>query len=152
MPNPADEPQNPAGSSSGSAVGVAAGFAPVSLGTETEGSLIVPAGRAALYTLKPTISIISQKGVVPITSLFDSVGPMTKGVEDLATLMDILVEPHLTKVPSGGYRSAVTGSWKGLKIGTLDPEVWNFPASARKSEPAAEKQMVRLIQKHLPLC
>ena len=85
-------PQNPAGSSSGSAVGVTAGYAPISIGTETEGSLIVPASRAALYTIKPTIPIVSQEGIIPITGFCDSAGPMTKSVEDLANLMDVLVD------------------------------------------------------------
>jgi amidase len=124
---------------------VSAGFAPFSIGTETQGSLIMPAGRAALFTLKPTIGIISTAGVVPITNLSDALGPMTKSAADLATLMDILVDPHKTTIPDGGYISKVTGSWQGLRIGTLDPEKWNWPPSRRKVlDKAGEEQLVRL--------
>ncbi|KAM0801933.1 amidase signature domain-containing protein [Usnea florida] len=132
---------NPAGSSSGSAVGVTAGYAPISIGTETEGSLIIPASRAALYTIKPTIPIISQEGIVPISGFCDSAGPMTKSVEDLANLMDVLVDRSQTRVPKDGYISAVTATWDGLKIGTLDPEAWTFWEVARKPAPGAEAQM-----------
>lgn len=69
---------------------------------------------------------------------------MTKSVEDLANLMDVLVDSSRTKVPAGGYISAVTATWAGLKIGTLDPEVWTFWEVARKPEPTAEKQMVSM--------
>ena len=134
--------QNPMGSSSGSAVGVSAGYAPISIGTETDGSLVLPANRAALYTLKPTIPIISREGIVPISSFCDSAGPMTKSVEDLAVLMDVLVDRSKTSVPAGGYISAVTAKWEGLKIGTLDPGVWTMSEVVRQREPGAEEQMV----------
>lgn len=131
------------GSSSGPAVGVSAGYAPLSIGTETDGSLVLPANRAALYTLKPTIPIISREGIIPISSFCDSAGPMTKSVADLAVLMDVLVDPSKTSVPAGGYISAVTATWEGLKIGTLDPEIWTFSEVVRKREPSADEQMVR---------
>lgn len=94
--------------------------------------------------MKPTVTIVSQEGIIPITRLFDSAGPMAKSVEDLANLMDILVDPSKTKIPAGGYLSAVTAAWDGLRIGALDSEIWTYPESLRKSEPAAEIQMVNL--------
>ena len=63
---------------------------------------------------------------------------MTKSVGDLANLMDVLVDPLKTDVPAGGYMSAVTATRDGIKIGTLDPEVWTFPEVSRKPEPGAE--------------
>ena len=104
--------------------------------------MIIPAGRAALYTIKPTIPIIPQQGLVPISSLCDSAGPMAKSVEDLANLMDVLVDQSKTFIPPGGYISAVTAVWEGLKIGALDPEIWTYPEFRRKQEPPAETQMV----------
>ncbi|RFU74341.1 amidase family [Trichoderma arundinaceum] len=121
---------NPGGSSSGSAIAVAAGFAPISIGTETFGSLMLPAGRAALYSIKPGRSHISLTGIVPISSFSDQPGPMTKTTKDLAMLMDIITDPE--NIPSGGYASRVTGSWEGLRIGTVDPEKWKYPPQARK--------------------
>lgn len=70
---------------------------------------------------------------------------MTKSVEDLANLMDVLVDPSKTHIPAGGYISAVTATWEGLRIGTLDPEVWTFWEVARKPAPGAETQMVSFV-------
>lgn len=67
---------------------------------------------------------------------------MTKSVEDLADLMDVLIDPSKTSIPAGGYISAATASWEGLKIGTLDPEVWTCSEILRQMEPDAEEQMV----------
>ncbi|KAL7936507.1 amidase signature domain-containing protein [Trichoderma chlorosporum] len=131
---------NPGGSSSGSAIAVAAGFAPISIGTETFGSLMLPAGRAALYSLKPGRSLISTVGIVPISNFSDQPGPMTKNTKDLAVLMDIITDP--SNVLSGGYASRVTGSWEGLKIGTLDPEKWKYSPEVRKVlDEGMEQQM-----------
>ena len=134
--------QNPGGSSSGPAAGVAAGYAPVSIGSETNGSLVLPANRAALYTLKPTIGAVSTTGIIPICRFCDTAGPMTKNVRDLANIMDIIVDRTSAAVPDGGYISAVTGAWKGLRVGTVDPEVWKFSDEARKPSGDAEEQMV----------
>lgn len=103
---------------------------------------MLPANRAALYNLKPTIPIISREEIIPISAFCDSAGPMTKSVEDLANLTDVLVDPSKTSVPAGGYISAVTAPWEGLKIGALDPEVWTCSEISRKPEPDAEEQMV----------
>ncbi|PNP59590.1 hypothetical protein THARTR1_00763 [Trichoderma harzianum] len=131
---------NPGGSSSGSAIAVAAGFAPVSIGTETFGSLMLPAGRAALYSLRPGRALVSTTGIVPISNFSDQPGPMTKNTKDLALLMDIITDPD--HVPSGGYASRVTGSWEGLKIGTLDPEKWTYSPDIRKVlDEGMEKQL-----------
>ncbi|KAM0449991.1 hypothetical protein ACHAO4_006870 [Trichoderma viride] len=136
---------NPGGSSSGSAIAVAAGFAPVSIGTETFGSLMLPAGRAALYSLKPGRSLISLTGIVPISSFSDQPGPMTKTTKDLAMLMDIITDPD--NIPPGGYASRVTGSWDGLKIGTVDPEIWKYTPDVRKIlDEGMEKQLIDQVR------
>ncbi|KAK1246513.1 hypothetical protein MKX08_000315 [Trichoderma sp. CBMAI-0020] len=136
---------NPGGSSSGSAIAVAAGFAPVSIGTETFGSLMLPAGRAALYSLKPGRSLISLTGIVPISSFSDQPGPMTKTTKDLAMLMDIITDPD--NIPPGGYASRVTGLWDGLKIGALDPEIWKYTPDVRKIlDGDMEKQLIDQVR------
>ncbi|OAL48728.1 amidase family protein [Pyrenochaeta sp. DS3sAY3a] len=134
---------NPGGSSSGSAHAVAAGFSPISIGTETMGSLMIPSDRAALYTMKPTLKLVSQAGIVPITHEADSAGPMTKSVEDLANLLDVLVDPTQTTIPEGGYRSAVTGDWGNVRIGVLEPEKWLLPEKILKYEKEAYEQQIR---------
>lgn len=84
--------QSPGGSSTGSAVGVSAGFAPIAIGTETDGSLITQANRASLYGLRPTQGLVSLSGIVPISRVLDSPGPLAKSVEDLANLLIVFVE------------------------------------------------------------
>ncbi len=106
---------------------------------------MIPAGRAALYSLKPTRGIVSTAGIVPISRFSDAAGPMTKSTRDLAILMDIIVDPSKTQIPAGGYVLCATGSWDGLRIGALDPEQWQFPPETRKIlDESMEKQLVCL--------
>ncbi|KAK4067541.1 hypothetical protein Trihar35433_6101 [Trichoderma harzianum] len=134
---------SPGGSSTGSAVAVAAGFSPISVGADTMGSLIMPSDRSALYTIKPTVKIVSQTGIIPITLELDSAGPMAKSALDLANLLQILVDPSKTTIPEGGYKSAATGSWGNIRIGILEPEKWLFDTKLVKYEKQATDQMLR---------
>jgi amidase len=84
---------NPRGSSSGSAIAVSAGWAAASLGTDTTGSLTAPAGRAALYTIRPTMGLVSRAGTIPGCKMLDTVGPMAKCVHDVALLLENMVGP-----------------------------------------------------------
>ncbi|KAF1954823.1 amidase family protein [Byssothecium circinans] len=137
---------NPGGSSSGPAISVSAGFAPVSIGAETIGSLIMPADRAALYTLKPTVGLVSQAGLIPVSPLCDSAGPMTKTTRDLADLLDVLIDPSKTKIPEGGYASAATGKWDSIRIGVLNPEDWLHGEQTIKPVKIATEQLVREVR------
>jgi amidase len=80
----------PGGSSSGSAVAVAAGLAAVSVGTETSGSLLSPANMNGLVTVKPTVGLISRAGILPIAASQDTAGPMTRTVRDAALMLNVL--------------------------------------------------------------
>ncbi|MGY4500311.1 amidase [Bradyrhizobium sp. GM24.11] len=80
----------PGGSSSGSAVAVAAGLCAASIGTETSGSLLHPASRNGLVTVKPTVGLISRVGIVPIAHSQDTAGPMTRTVRDAAMILNVL--------------------------------------------------------------
>jgi amidase len=102
----------------------------------------MPADRAALYTIKPTLGLISQAGLIPISPLCDSAGPMTKSTRDLADLLDILVDPSKTKVPDGGYASAVTGKWGSISIGIVNPEDWLHGEQTVKPVRSATEQLV----------
>ncbi|KAK3937830.1 amidase signature domain-containing protein [Diplogelasinospora grovesii] len=138
-----DGHSNPSGSSSGSAVGVSIGFAPFSIGTETvQGSLVCPAGRAALYAIRPTIGLVPQEGIIPISHHFDTAGPMTKTVWDLAALLDVLA----LKPPTESFTRHLTGSWSDLRVAVLDPTKWRFPEEWVKPVKGAEAQMVREIR------
>jgi amidase len=80
----------PGGSSSGSAVAVAAGLAAAAIGTETSGSLLSPASQNGVVTVKPTVGLISRAGVVPIAHSQDTAGPLTRTVRDAAILLNVL--------------------------------------------------------------
>jgi amidase len=80
----------PGGSSSGSAVAVAAGLAAAAIGTETSGSLLSPANQNGLVTVKPTVGLISRAGIIPIAHSQDTAGPMTRTVRDAAILLNVL--------------------------------------------------------------
>jgi amidase len=89
--NPYVLDRTPCGSSSGSAVGVAAGMAPASIGSETDGSITCPASMTGIVGLKPTLGLLSQRGIVPIAHSQDTAGPMAHTVADVATLLTALV-------------------------------------------------------------
>src|SRR5918998_2731353 len=96
-PGPTDERGvpivEPGGSSSGSAVAVAAGLCAASIGTETSGSLLSPASQNGLVTVKPTVGLISRAGIVPISHSQDTAGPLTRTVRDAAILLNVLAAP-----------------------------------------------------------
>jgi amidase len=80
----------PGGSSSGSAVAVAAGLAAAAIGTETSGSLLSPASQNGVVTVKPTVGLVSRAGIVPIAHSQDTAGPLTRTVRDAAILLNVL--------------------------------------------------------------
>ena len=80
----------PGGSSSGSAVAVAAGLCAAAIGTETSGSLLNPATQNGLVTVKPAVGLISRAGIVPIAHSQDTAGPLTRTVRDAAILLNVL--------------------------------------------------------------
>lgn len=79
--------EDPSGSSTGSAVSVALGLAPVSIGTETGGSIMSPSMKNGVVGLKPTIGMVSRSGILPISGTLDTAGPMGKTVADIAVLL-----------------------------------------------------------------
>lgn len=81
---------SPGGSSAGSAAAVAAGFAPLSIGTETSGSILSPGNQNSIVGIKPTVGLISRDGVIPIAASQDTAGPFGKTVEDVAYLLGAL--------------------------------------------------------------
>ncbi|KAL6824617.1 amidase signature domain-containing protein [Trichoderma sp. SZMC 28015] len=116
---------SPSGSSTGSAVGVSAGYSPLAIGTDTGGSLITPSTRAALYTLRPTMNLVPQDGLIPLSHLFDTAGPMAKSPADLANLLDVLATPKGSGKDK--YHSQMTAcDFRDFKIGFLSPEKWFF--------------------------
>jgi aspartyl-tRNA(Asn)/glutamyl-tRNA(Gln) amidotransferase subunit A len=134
--NPWDGSRMPGGSSSGSGVAVAAQLAAGALGTDTGGSVRIPAALCGIVGLKPTYGRVSRAGVIPLAWSLDHVGPMTRTVADAALLLHVLAgrdpaDPSTADVPVPDYRRALTGDIRGLRLGLpralffdhLDPEV-----------------------------
>ena len=88
--NPYGENRNPCGSSSGSAVAVAAGLVPVAIGTETNGSISCPASVNGVVGIKPTVGLVSRLGIIPISKTQDTAGPMAKTVKQAARALEYM--------------------------------------------------------------
>ncbi len=88
--NPHDPTRIAGGSSGGSAAAVAAGLVPLTLGSDTNGSIRIPAGLCGVFGLKPTYGRLSRQGVFPFVESLDHVGPFARSVEDLALAYDVL--------------------------------------------------------------
>ncbi|KAG6357654.1 hypothetical protein INS49_013533 [Diaporthe citri] len=133
----------PAGSSSGSAAGVAAGFAPLALATETDGSIVQPANRAALYGLKATVGRIGTDGTAPWSSLTDSIGGMAKSPQDLEALFDVLTDADrcaAKEARGDGDGDGLPESWTGLRVGFVDPTLWSFSPAICDPDPILIQQ------------
>lgn len=98
--NPHSLDRSPCGSSSGSAAAIAARLAPLALGTETNGSITCPAAMNGVVGFKPTVGLLSQKYIVPISSTQDSAGPITRTVRDAALLLTVMVGEKATDAPA----------------------------------------------------
>ena len=113
--DPYDVLRDPGGSSGGTAVAVAANFAAVGLGTDTCGSVRLPAAHNAIYGLRPTSGLSSRAGVIPFSPTLDEVGPMARTIVDLAILLEATagVDPaDPTTVPGDhDYLAAITARW-----------------------------------------
>jgi amidase len=91
--NPHGAGRNTSGSSSGSAAAVAAGLAPLAIGTETDGSIVSPASICGVVGIKPTVGLVSRTGIVPISVAQDTAGPMAHTVADAAVLLSAMAGP-----------------------------------------------------------
>jgi amidase len=88
--NPHVLDRNPCGSSSGSAAAVAANLASVTIGTETDGSIVCPSGANGVVGIKPTLGLVSRAGVIPISAEQDTAGPITRTVTDAAAVLSVI--------------------------------------------------------------
>lgn len=126
------------GSSSGSAISVAANMVAVSLGTETSGSIICPSSANSVVGIKPTVGLTSRAGVVPISPRQDTVGPICRTVSDAVYVLDAIVgfdrnDATATKkaskyIPHGGYTQFLNpDGLRGKRLGITNYIAFGFP-------------------------
>jgi aspartyl-tRNA(Asn)/glutamyl-tRNA(Gln) amidotransferase subunit A len=134
--NPWDISRVPGGSSGGSAAAVAGGECPISLGSDTGGSIRQPASFCGIVGMKPTYGLVSRYGLVAFASSLDQIGPFARSVEDAAILLNAIAgydpkDSTSLKVDVPDYTQFLTTDLKGKKVGViketfgegLDPEV-----------------------------
>ncbi|MFF4606537.1 amidase [Streptomyces sp. NPDC001339] len=146
--NPYVLDRNPCGSSSGSAAAIAASLAQVAIGTETDGSIVCPAGMNGVVGHKPSLGLVSQAGVVPVSAEQDTAGPMARSVTDAALTLSVLSgtsrpggagAPGGTGAPAGLPDAlAHTGGLRGQRIG-----LWRLPSLG----PAVDALMTRTAER-----
>jgi amidase len=127
--NAYDRARNPSGSSAGSGIATAASFCAASIGTETNGSILSPSSINGLVGLKPTIGVVSGKGVVPISPRQDTAGPMCRTVGDAAILAGVIAERPLGFGAHGKDIEAFR--LRGVRIGVMPVPQGAHPGSAR---------------------
>lgn len=119
--NPWNEQYMPGGSSGGSGAALAAGMATLATGTDTFGSIRVPASMCGIYGLKPTYGLVSSYGVAPLAWSLDHIGPMARSVNDLALLLNEMAgydpkDPGSIKPPNHDYTKNIGKGIKGIKM------------------------------------
>ncbi len=147
--NPWDPGRICGGSSGGSASAVALGLGFGSLGTDTGGSIRIPAALCGIVGLKPTYGRVSLRGVVPLSWSFDHAGPMAQTVEDAAILLETIAghdpkDSSSRKLESHRYTAALTGDIKGLRAGI--PKTYFFENVAPEIHTAVQTAIRRLEQ------
>lgn len=140
--NPWDVTREPAGSSSGSGVAVAAGLCAGSLGSDTGGSIRGPAARCGIVGLKQTYGLVSRRGVVPLSWSLDHVGPMTRTVRDGAVLLQAIAgqdpgDPSTHDARVGDYTGQLEAGVSGTKLGLLRRFYVDTPALNSEVKSAA---------------
>ena len=144
--NPYELDRTACGSSSGTGAGVAADYAVIGIGTETDGSVTCPSSMQGLAGLKPTVGLVSRTHIVPISHSQDTAGPMGHSVADIAALLSVMAgsdpadaataeaDAHKSDYTQGLSKDVL----KGVHIGVLRDEVGNEPKTAAAFEKALQ--------------
>lgn len=148
--NPYVTTRNPSGSSSGSAVAVAASLCGAAIGTETDGSIVSPASICGVVGFKPSLGLVSRAGIIPLAHSQDTAGPMTRTVRDAAVMMNALVgvdERDVATEAFAGKRFDFVGalekaSLRGVRLGVVRAMV----NAGHTTRPVAEATLEKLKQ------
>ncbi|MBK0392154.1 amidase [Ramlibacter algicola] len=149
--NPYGPGRNPCGSSSGTGVAIAAGYAPLGVGTETDGSIVCPSSVSGLVGMKPTVGLVSRSGIIPISVSQDTAGPMTRSVADAAVLLNVLAGPDprdpatVAARIEPDYRAFLKADGlKGMRIGVARKRVTGYSTHADRLFEQALRDLKRL--------
>ena len=149
-PNPWSQTRVPGGSSSGSGVAVAAGLATAAIGTDTGGSIRIPASFCGVVGLKPTLERVSRAGVMPLSWTLDSIGPLTRSVEDAALVFEAIAgpdpaDPVTLNQPAVDVVGSLKRDVEGLRVGLVrDPFCDGADAEVIAAVEAAAKELENL--------
>lgn len=133
--NPYALDRNACGSSSGTGAAISASLAAVGVGSETDGSIVCPSGANGLVGIKPTLGLVSRRGIIPISHTQDTAGPMARTVADAATLLGVLagVDPDdASTAPAGGHiepdytKFLDPNGLKGARIGVARAKFFGY--------------------------
>jgi amidase len=136
--NPYERDRTACGSSSGTGAGIAADYAVIGIGSETDGSVTCPSSMQGLVGLKPTVGLVSRTHIVPISHSQDTAGPMGHSVDDVAAILGVMAgadpadaatadaDAHKVDYSQGLSKDAL----KGVRIGVLRDEIGNEPKTA----------------------
>lgn len=125
--NPWNEQHIPGGSSGGSGAALASGQCLVATGTDTAGSIRIPAAACGLVGLKPTAGLVSRAGITPLSTSLDTAGALTRTVLDGALVLREIAgydpsDPGSVKVPADDYVESMRGDIRGLRVGVVSPD------------------------------
>ena len=122
--NPYALDRNPCGSSSGSGSATSANLCAISVGSETDGSIVCPSSNNGLVGIKPTLGLLSRSGIIPLSHSQDTAGPMARTVRDAAILLGVMAGPDPSDPATKGYKGLSdytkfldTNGLKGARIG-----------------------------------
>jgi aspartyl-tRNA(Asn)/glutamyl-tRNA(Gln) amidotransferase subunit A len=146
--NPWNPERHPAGSSSGTGAAIAAGFIAAGIGTDTGGSIRMPAAACGIAGLKPTYGRVSRRGVFPNCFSHDHVGPMARTSRDAAIMLSVIAghdpaDPGSANVPVPDYTAALSGRLDGVTIGV--PDAWLDQAGSSEGTRAAFKTALAVL-------
>ena len=149
--NPYVLDRNPCGSSSGTGAAIAASLAAIGVGTETDGSIICPASVNGLVGIKPTVGLVSRRGIIPIAASQDTAGPMARTVADAAMLLTALAGVDDLDPASGAAHGKIPREFavgsadtlKGKRFGVLRQALGFHPDADRALEKAVEVLRMR---------
>ena len=149
--NPWNTEYSPGGSSGGSACAVAAGLCPASLGTDTGGSIRLPAHFCNLVGVKPTYGRVSRYGMIAYGSSLDQAGPLTTTVEDSALILDAITgwdskDSTAAPLKPSQFHKNLTAQIHSLKVGWFPLEKLQFPEGSLKIHPEVKEAQQKALQ------